>query len=156
MRGRIRHQLPGRVRIGLEGPLPDVAALTDTARAIASVPGVEQVEFRPETASLLLRHRGRFEPLAAALEEAGLLVLAPAEPVAPIDPVGETFERLERAEDLVGRLTGGRADLWSIAYLGLVAGGLVQLARGRVAGPAVTLFGQAASLALSRSVRRGR
>jgi hypothetical protein len=41
-----------------------------------------------------------------------------------------------------------------VTIAGLVLGGLVQMARGRIAGPALTLFGQAVTLAIARPLRK--
>ncbi|MGQ7792221.1 hypothetical protein ACUN0C_07420 [Faunimonas sp. B44] len=153
LRGRIRHRIPGRIRIAIEPPLQGEAALARFADAVSGIETVEAVEIRPSTCSLLIRHGGCFEAIVRALADRDLLLLSEPGPAAPLDPIAETLAGLDRAEATVMRLTGGRGDLWSLAFAGLVAGGFVQLARGRVAGPALTLFGQAATIAASRALR---
>jgi hypothetical protein len=152
LRGTLRHTMPGRSRIVLEPPLPVHSALTHLAERLAAVPGVETVEIRPTTGSLVLRHAGAIAALLPALVAAGLVV-GPRPPTEPIDPIADAVTGLGAADRTVGRMTGGRADLWSVAFAGLVGAGLVQLARGRVAGPALTLFSQAATLAMMRPFR---
>jgi hypothetical protein len=153
IRGRLRHTAGSRTRIALDRPLPDRTGLTRWAEALATLTGVRAIDIRVTTGSLVLHHEGRFEPVARAAAEAGLLVLHPAEATPSLDPMRETALRLGRMDARVARLTHGRIDLWGLGYTALVMAGLVQLARGRVAGPAVTLFGQAATLVLARSLR---
>lgn len=150
LQGRLRHQTGGRVRIGLDEPLPDDAALQRLAEWFNGLQGVQKVEIRPTTGSLIILHDGEFEPIAKAIAEVGALTLLPPKAAARIDPIGDTMRRLSAADATIGRLSGGRADLMSTVFAGLVLAGIVQLARGRVAGPAITLFGQAATLAMTR------
>ncbi|TCT07801.1 hypothetical protein [Aquabacter spiritensis] len=149
---RIVHTLDGRTRLRLLGTPPHdrLIALADALAAA----GIEKVDIRPRTGSIVLTHSGPLSGLSDALEEAGLHLLPRiAEPQK--DAVAEAGERVAQA-DLVLRLTsGGTLDLRNAAFLGLMAAGLVQLARGRIAGPALTLFGQAATLALMEARRRG-
>lgn len=143
---RLRHRIQGRVRLGLVSPLPDRAALGACAEAMAAVEGVENIEIRLSTASLLIRHEGDFEPIAARLASAGLLLILPELPEPPFDPVRETVQQLESADATLMGATSGSMDLRKAIFMGLVAAGLVQIARGRIAGPALTLFSQAAAL----------
>lgn len=153
LRGRLRHTAGARTRIALDHPLPDGGGLARQAESLAALAGIRAVDVRAPTGSLILFHDGPFAPIARAAAEAGLLVLHPTEPTTALDPIGETTRRLARAEAGLDQLTGGRLDLWGLGYAVLLAAGLVQLARGRVAGPAVTLFGQAATLVMARSFR---
>jgi hypothetical protein len=142
----IRHQLPGRVRLGLAMPLPERTVLGARAEAIAALEGVESVEIRLSTASMLIRHQGDFEPIAARLAETGLAVILPEMPQPAFDPIRQTVHKLGSVETALRHATGGAMDLRKALFVGLVGAGLVQLARGRIAGPALTLFGQAAGL----------
>ncbi len=150
LQGRLRHQTGGRVRIGLESPLPDEAALQGLVEWLGGLRGVQTVEIRPTTGSLIILHDGEFAPIAKAIADAGTFTFLPPEEAAPIDPIGDTMHRLSAADAAIGRLSGGRTDLLSVVFAGLVIAGIAQMARGRVAGPALTLFGQAATLAMTR------
>ena len=145
--------MPGRTRVALKQPAPGRDALDRLAEALAAVAGIEAVEIRPHTGSLIIRHGQDFDPASEAVLAAGLRIVPSPESGPPLDPIQETIRQLARAEETLSRLTGGRADLWNIAFVALLAGGVAQLARGRIAGPAVTLFSQAATIAMARPLR---
>lgn len=154
IKGVLRHQVPGRLRISLQPPLPDRDTLQSLASQLVAVEGTDEIEIRPQSGSLIIRHQGTLEDVAGAYRHAGLQIDLPAEPPASGDPIQGTLQRIVDADAAVQRLTGGRTDLWGVSFSLLVATGLLQLARGRVAGPALTLFGQAATLAMARPLKR--
>jgi hypothetical protein len=143
--------MPGRIRVGLTAPIPAVTELEALAESLSAARGVQRVEIRRPTGSVIIHHNGDFESLSKRLARSGLLVVSPPEkPGKPFDAIRETVTRVSAADTALARATGGRADLWGLAFAGLIAAGAIQLARGRVAGPALALFGQAATLALIR------
>lgn len=118
------------------------------------MPGVASVDVRPVTGSVVILHDGAFEPLRQRLAADRLLLIAPPGPPEPHDPIASMRDQLERTDGTIRRLTSGQADLSGAAFVALVAIGLVQLARGHVAGPAISLFGQAATVALLQLSRK--
>lgn len=148
-----RHRVPGRARVRLKSPVADAKRLEDLADLLSVLAGVHKVDINPATGSILFRHEHACDPLIAA-EEAGLLrILLPPE-AEPFDPAEAILERIGQADAAISRASGGRMDAMQAAMVGLVLGGLVQLARGQIAGPALTLFGQAATLAMARPLRK--
>lgn len=146
LKARIVHQTEGRTRLSLQ----DTAAhdrLVALADALAAC-GVDKVEIRTITSSIILTHEAPWSSLAGRVEAAGLQVLTPPPPPPRKAPIQETEDRLSQADLLMTLFSRGQLDMRNAVFLALVAGGLVQLARGRVAGPAITLFGQALTLAL--------
>jgi len=147
---RLAHRVPGRTRLTAPAAVAPADLQASAARLAAS--GGIAVELRGS--SLILTHAGHWPALdwpslgwpslAAALEAAGL-VLAP---VAPRHPIGQTSAAIGRLNATLAEASNGRMDLTNAAFVGLVAAGVVQLARGNIAGPAVTLFGQALTIAL--------
>ena len=154
VKGTLRHRMPGRIRVALDKPLPARDTLESLAAALAAVEGVEQVEIRPQSGSVIVRHHGEYEDTSRALGEAGLQIEIEELAIEFASPIQETLSRLSTADAAIRRLTGGKADIWNVAFSALVAGGLIQLARGQVAGPALTLFGQAATLVMSRPLQK--
>lgn len=148
---RLAHRAGTRTRLVL---LAKVAheRLVALADALAAA-GIEKVEIRPDTGSIILTHGTSWEDLAPVLDGAGLKVAAEAPPEPEPAPIEEAAARLAKADLLMAFATKGRLDLQNAAFLALALGGLVQLARGRVAGPALTLFGQALTLAVLRDRR---
>lgn len=153
MRGYLKHRMPGRVRIVLDRPLPDRERLESLAVALAAIPGIDTAEIRPASGSVVIRHRGDFDELRELIARKGVQIASSTMLARPIDPMGVAARQLGAVDGAIARLTDGRADLWSLAFAGLVAGGVIQLARGRVAGPALTLLGQAATLTMARPLR---
>jgi hypothetical protein len=150
---RLRHRIPGRTRIRLQAPLPGPDRLDALADQLSALPGVQTVDINPATGSILLHHEPARDPLAAA-EEAELIKILPALEPEPFDPTGEILRRIGQIDALVDRASGGRLDAMEVTIAGLVFGGLMQMARGKVAGPALTLFGQAVTLAMARPPRK--
>jgi len=151
---RIRHAIPGRVRLGLtQKAAGDSAFLEHLRDRIAALPGVTQVEARPLTASLVVGFEGSLEGLSDSLAAQKLIRVMPPRMAPAFDPVSDFDTRIAAAELAVNRLTKGHAGLWDATFILLVMLGCLQLARGNVVGPAFTLFAQAATVA---AVRRSR
>lgn len=149
----IRHRLPGRIRIVVDAAVRSESVMVQLADALAALPGVESVEPRSLSGSIVIRHRGVLGD--DALASAGLAVQpAPAPQAVMGDPIRTTAERLSRVNQAVKNGTDGKLDLWGLAFGGLIATGVIQLLRGQVAGPALTIFGQAATLALARPLNK--
>lgn len=149
----LAHRCAGRARLALVGPLPDRERLTELADAASGIAGLTSIEIRLVTGSIILKHEGAFEPIQAALAaEAGLIVL-PKPPAMPFDPVIAAASQLSALDSGMRKVTGEGVDLRKTLFMGLIAAGLVQVARGRIAGPALTLFGQAVTVAMSWPAR---
>lgn len=140
--------------MSLEHPLPDRETLASLAGKLAAARGVEEIEIRPQSGSIIVRYQGEYEDMANSLRHAGLQIDAPPQAEGPSDPIQGSIQRILAADVAVQRLTGGRTDIWGISFSLLVLTGLVQIARGKVAGPALTVFGQAATLAMARPLKR--
>ncbi|MEW6123081.1 MAG: hypothetical protein AB1698_10755 [Pseudomonadota bacterium] len=120
------HSMPGRLRLRLvPAHHPGIEAV---AAVLAGRPGVLKVAYRAETGSLLVLHDGRFRPEAE-----------PTVRLVPSARAGGSAPPRARREGV--RLGGGVAG--AAAFSGLA---LLQMARGRVLPPAVTLVWYAASL----------
>ncbi len=149
---RLRHRLPGRTRMCLAEPLPATEQLEALAERLAGLDGVHAVDIRPGTGSIVILHDREGDPAARASESL-LVELLPDTPREPFDPSKEILERFGQLDAYLSRITEGRLDARGLAFSGLVAAGLIQIARGNALGPATTLFGQAATLALARPLK---
>jgi hypothetical protein len=152
---RLVHSAPGRVRLRVPLMEGDPAEAHRLFEATTGLAGVSKVEARPATGSLVIFHTGPWAPLAEAFAAATGLALAAADEVEPLganalDASADMLEALDRA---ARRAFGGRTDLSELAFLGLVAAGAVQAARGQLVGPATTLFSQALNLMSARRAR---
>lgn len=118
-----------------------------------SVHGVARVVFRPNTGSLILETLiDTAEVLKDLKDAASLRIAAPPKP----PPVGQVIQLgLLRADMDLGKRTDGALDLRTAIALCLLGGAILQLMRGRVAGPATTLAMSAFAL-LDRSAQGAR
>lgn len=149
---QVAHRVGTRVRLRLADEVPHVR-LVALADALAGA-GIAHVEIRPRTGSVILRPVAADADLSAAFAQAGLKLLdeAPAEDTR--EPIVMASEKLAQADLMLALISGGKLDLRNVSFLGLMLVGLVQLGRGRIAGPALTVFSQAVSLAIMSSSRR--
>lgn len=137
------HSMPGRLRLRLARPRdPGLEAL---AAELAGRPGILKVSFRAETGSLLILHDGRFRPQ----DDPALRLVQRAAPGAaaksapkPSSAAPTRVAAASRTGDLAG----------AAAFSGLA---LLQMARGRVMPPAITLLWYAATLLAGRTRRPG-
>jgi len=150
---RLRHRMPGRTRISLTEPLPSAEQLESLADQLAALAGVHAVDIRLQTGSIVIRHERDCDPVAAA-SEGGLVDILPEPPPEPFDAPSEIIKGFGKFDAYLSRVSEGRLDAWGLAFTGLVAAGVVQIARGKMLSPATALFGQAASLAMARPLRK--
>jgi len=133
------HHIAERTRLRSPSLRKDTAACERIADALAAIAGVHEVRVRPYTGSVLVLHDSDVAP-AALLAEAsrvlgGARILAPDEPP-PLDPEIPAFSMLARkvvaaVRDIdkdVRRATDGTADLGTLATLGLVGAGALEVA----------------------------
>jgi hypothetical protein len=111
---RLSHRLPGRVRLKIEERRGDERYFGDAIRRLGESPAVTAVTAKPATGSILIHHRGAFEPVAQLAATAGLFAIEgePSETDAPVHPL-------------------------SVVASGFSVLGMYQLGRGRIAGNAV-------------------
>jgi len=137
------HVIEKRARLRVEDPLSreQLIALADQ---LASTAGVDRVLARPSTGSLIIEAHSSVADVLKTIEDAGLATLAnpPKQP-----PVSQMVQLgLARADFDLQRQTEGALDLRTALGLMLLAGAILQLARGQIAGPATTLAASALSL----------
>ena len=139
-RGRIVHEIPGRVRIRVNrGELTD-GSVRELEAGLAALGGFQRVQVSPSTGSVLISYNPVEVELPVLLERlrlAGLLDVTVLDPNVPLPkevPVSLSAQRvqhaLNNADVRVSQLTGGRWDLRSIMPLVLGALALRQLLTG--------------------------
>lgn len=121
------HAIPGRTRLRIEARRGDDFFFASIATGLSSIAGVDHVEVRPLTGSVLIRHSAPLARIAEAAAQARMFTMIEVEPLS----------RQDRAAPL---------DAKAITAIGLGFFALLQLMRGRILPPAVTLGLYAASL----------
>lgn len=144
----IAHQLPGRVRLRPSGQNLTADELTRLTEAIASLPGVIACIGRLVTGSLIVEHEGDFAGIAeeAAAQALFELVEAPA----PKSVRLTAEEGLTYADLRLRELSNGQFDLRSALGTLILGLAVLQLARGQIVGPAMTLLLQSIDLLAGR------
>jgi hypothetical protein len=115
----------------------DAGEMEDLVEQIAGVSGIDRVIARPSTGSVILFSQGPVEEIVEALStRIGVKVRPQRAP----PPVGQALQfGLVKLDADVLRTTDKSLDLRALLALLLLFAAVVQLARGRIAGPATTL-----------------
>jgi len=133
------HQLPERTRLRTPVLRGDEPACERAADALAAVPGVRKVAVRPYTGSILVDHEPTVGADVLVAEARRVLdctrVVARGEPV-PVDGEVPAFSALARKmahaaleiDREVRRHTEGAVDLGTLAALGFVGAGMLEVA----------------------------
>lgn len=143
------HVIASRARLRA-AESPDRDALIVLADRVAELPGVARALVRPSTGSLIIESTGPIDEVLKRIEGEGIarLVQSPKPP-----PVKQVVQMgMLKADMELKKRTQDSLDFNTFIALALLFGSIVQLSRGRVAGPATTLATSA--LALLEKSRR--
>jgi len=134
----LMHRAARRLRLRAPAEEAGPEGLRDLADRLAGQAHVRRVLLRPNTRSLIVETEAdRAGDVLAAIEAAGLARIVPA-PKHP--PVQQTVQLgMARADLGLQARTEGALDLRTAMALALLAGAVLQLSRGKIAGPATTL-----------------
>jgi hypothetical protein len=151
----VSHRTRDRLRLKVPERRHDAAYFERLKAQLLGYPGVTAVVVNPLTASALVHYDGRPGALVPAAGDGAarrdLFVLADPDADRPAQRESSLLSSVrQRAAGLDQELrswSGGSLDLRSAAFLGLASMGVVQLLRGNVAAPAITLLWYAAAVA---------
>ncbi|GGB38114.1 hypothetical protein GCM10011316_07720 [Roseibium aquae] len=137
------HSTDGRARLRLVRPVTR-ARLEDVCEALARMPGVTRSLARPNTGSLIVEADLKKNALADLLAACSAIKIVPK---MPSPPLGASLQfGLLRADQAITQRSGGQLNLHTALGALLLVLSIVQLARGRIVGPAATLLVNALSL----------
>jgi len=148
----ITHAVPGRLRLRVPAYRNDVLALKRLARRLGEHEAVSTAEVNRRTGSVLILHSTSPDEIGAFAAEGGLFKLATAAEAAP-SIADEIIDEMRKANRQVARLSSGEFDLESIVFISLLAGSAVQILRGQILAPAVTLAWYASTLLMQRGAK---
>ena len=137
------HATEGRYRLRVSRRM-DAGETEELVEQIAGVSGIDRVIARPGTGSVIVFSQGPVEEMVETLSAViGIKVRPQRKP----PPVGQALQfGLMKLDADVLRTTDKSLDLRALLALLLLFAAVVQLARGRIAGPATTLAMTAFSL----------
>jgi hypothetical protein len=124
----IVHSMPGRARLRIVERRGDAVFFASVATGLSTIAGVQAVEVRPLTGSVLIRHGPPLERIMTAAQEARLF-------------------RCANPGSARGPTETAKIDPKMVVGLGLGALSLWQITEGKILPPAITLAWYAASLA---------
>ncbi|MBN9669301.1 hypothetical protein [Roseibium aggregatum] len=142
-RVHLAHATDGRARLRLTGRISP-EHLAGLCERLAHLPGVTRCLGRPNTGSLIVEARLKKAELTAMLKESGIVEFVPHGAMPPMG-LALRFGLLRTDQEIASR-SGGQFSLHTAFATILLIGAAVQLARGRIAGPALTLLFNALSL----------
>ncbi len=142
------HKLPGRVRLRMSGAALTPDELSLLTEAMVKLPGVIGCVGRLVTGSLIIEHDGDFSSIAEHAASQGLFELAEAPEPKPVGLIAE--EGLTYADLRLRELSNGQFDLRSALGTLILGLAILQLARGQIVGPAMTLMLQSIDLLARR------
>lgn len=151
----LSHRSPGRVRLRFPDRRGDVRFFAELTERLGAFEAVLRVEGNPRTGSVLLLHAGDPGPVLETARREKLFRVFSREPLEP-SLAPRLREELQSASEGLTRLTGGQIDLGTAAFLFLLAGGIVQMMRGQILGPATTMLWYASTLLAAGAVPTGR
>jgi hypothetical protein len=152
-RAYVKHVGHHRVRLQLPGARGRPQHLEQVRRRLAEVEGVERVTVNPDTGSVLVSGPVEVSALQRFALDCELFELEGAAP--ELKPVlDELAGHFNEIDGKLKEISGGRLDLASTVVLGLGTVAVVQLIRGQIGAPALTLLWYAASLAMMARVAR--
>lgn len=153
---RICHVSAGRVRVRITSMKRDADYFSRLTEYLSPLPGVERVEANPLTGSVLVLHSmdlksvDDLKAVADYSQVTGLFKIVVEErssgPLAK--NLADTFAALNAQ---LKASTGGKIDMATLAVLGLIGVGIVQISQGAVAVPAITALWYASSILMDQS-----
>jgi len=145
---KVVHRTSTRTRLRTRGMKGNAEYFTQVQTALRAMEGVRNVQVNPLTESILIEHAGPIDPLLREAEARGYLQLETGEDKRP-----QYLERLGKAlresDENLERATTGKLNLDTLAFFGLLAGGVYQVANGHGLPAGVTLLRYAVELVTS-------
>lgn len=153
-RAHLSHHAHGRTRIRIPSKKGDADFFERLGKLLSTWEAVESFELNPVLGTLLLLHEADLPGISQFFKGHHLFEIhcgpsSPAEPLAR--KLGRSLQDLDRQ---VQESTGGSADLASVAFVGLVGLGALQLLRGQALSPATALFQMAVATLQGEARRR--
>lgn len=149
----IKHQLPGRVRLKIPQKKGDDRYFDCLAELFADCPGITQLQFNPQAASILICHSmdTGFSTIAEFAQTKGLFTIIEQPPEEmfsiPHLPIATlTSAELKNIDKSLLNFSQGWLDGRSLLFLALVGLAVSQINKGRFMVPAASLLWYAITL----------
>jgi hypothetical protein len=136
---RIVHRTAERTRLRTRGRKGDTQHFAQLRAALQELPGVRAVYVNARTESILVEHDTPGDPLLREAERRGVLRLQ-LEAVEQEPYLVRMGHALIEGDEKLRRATSGRVNLDTLAFAGMLAGGILQVYRGHALPAGVTML----------------
>jgi hypothetical protein len=136
---RVVHRTAARTRLRGRGMRGNAQYFEQLRSALAQMAGVRAVRVNPRTESVLLEHDVPIDPLLREAEQRGFLQLD-LEPVPGEPYLARVGRALNETDQKMEEASSGRVNLETLAFVGMLTGGIVQVFRGNGLPAGVTLL----------------
>ena len=142
---KVVHRTSTRTRLRTRGMKGNAEYFAQIQTALRAMDGVRNVQVNPLTESILIEHEASIDPLLREAETRGYLQLETGEAQRPpyLERLGHA---LRESDQNLERATTGKMNLDTLAFFGLLAGGVYQVANGHGLPAGVTLLRYAIEL----------
>ncbi len=157
MRFAIAHQTEGRTRLrALERPV-EPAELLVLADGVGDLPGVDAVDCRTTTGSLVIEHPEHpWEEIEDQLAQFDVVVVASADMGdGYVDGLAPVRATIGHVDGLMTRLTAGGVDMRTLSFVLMLGLALRQMMRGQVMVPAISFLWYASEILLKSRLGAG-
>lgn len=157
MRLSIVHQTEGRTRLRALARPVDAETLMGLADRMSQLAGVDDIDCRLTTGSLVIEHPDlTWDDLAVEVARVGGVIVSDAVPEAVRkDGLEAARTTVGRVDTLVSQLTAGGVDMRTLAFILMVGLALRQILRGQIMVPAMSFLWYASEILLKSSPASG-
>ena len=150
----IAHQIEGRTRLRSTARPVDAGALKMFAEQLAQEPGIEMLDMRDTTGSLVIEHPSldAGELTERVLHAGGAVMQQTHAPDEPRDNLAVVREGMGSVDTMLAQLSAGSLDMRTLAFLLFFSLGITQLLRGQIMMPAFSFLWYAFELAKKNPV----
>ena len=142
------HSTDGRTRIRVPSERRNSAFFRRVVEELSQCETVSKIEAKPLSGGVLVHYQGDFDVIAdwAVRKDLFTLVDQPVRNSGMLDRLDSEMDVIDRR---INAITAGEANLASLVFLGLLMVAAVQLLRGNIMGPAMTMAWYAVNAALA-------
>ena len=136
---RVVHRTTTRTRLRGRGMKGNAAYFEQLRGTLTQMAGVRAVQVNPLTESILVEHDVPIDPLLREAEQRGYLQLD-LEPVERESYLVRVGRALQESDQKMHQASSGRVNLETLAFVGMLAGGIFQVVRGNGLPAGVTML----------------
>jgi Heavy metal associated domain 2 len=156
---QVVHSVPGRTRIRIAERRHDAGYFETVGQRLSGYSGVSAVEANPLTGSVIVRHTNRLDALRSFAADNHLFALGPereTNSMTPSTSPAPSASALARLAPSLWATSSNFPDLRVLGFVALWGLGFMQLFRGQIAPPAVSLFWMGINLLFFRAAHTPR